>query len=243
MKLEHKPQLDLAHTQWQALQSQLLSEGVKLQYLEPQPGLPDLVFTANGAILYQGEALISHFRYPERQGEEPFFAQWLHEQGVHFHQLPQGVSFEGEGDALFWGKDLIAGYGFRSDLEAHRWISELWGLHCISVGLADPRFYHLDTCFCPLNEELAIYYPLAFDEYAQRALQALGKELIAVTEEDALSFCCNALVVGTQIILQHCSEELQRLLKSHGFEITMLDFSEFMKAGGSAKCLSLVLNA
>jgi len=241
MKLENQPQMDLAQSQWRTLQNQLLSEGVKLSFLEPQTGVPDLVFTANGALIHQGEAVLSRFRYRERQREEPHFQQWLLERQFTLHRLPEGQCFEGEGDALFWAGDLIAGYGFRSDLDSHQWIAKLWGLHCISLCLVDPRFYHLDTCFCPLNDHLALYYPPAFDSYAQRALQGLDRELIAVNEADALAFCCNALVLGNRVILQHCSRELKALLQSYGFDLVQLDFSEFMKAGGSAKCLSLTL--
>ncbi|MFL6447748.1 MAG: hypothetical protein ACJ746_08680 [Bryobacteraceae bacterium] len=64
----------------------------------------------------------------------------------------------------------------------------------------------------------------------------------AVTEEGTVHFACNAVNVGNTIILNYATPQLASRLASQGFEVIQTHMSEFMKAGGSTKCLSLRLN-
>ena len=152
--------------------------------------------------------------------------------------MPEGYHFEGAGDALFCGETLFAGYRFRSDVRSHQWIGERIGQEVLPLELVDPRFYHLDTCFCPLAPDLALYYPGAFDDYGLSVLRDRIPELIEVAADEAISFSCNAVVVGRTVILNEGAPNLAANLKERGFEVRPLGFSEFIKSGGSAKCLT-----
>jgi N-dimethylarginine dimethylaminohydrolase len=232
----------LACEQWAALHSQLVAAGAAIVEVEPAAGLPDLVFTANAALIYGDRAVISRFKHPQRQGEEPHFRRWFADQGWKIVETPAGCSFEGAGDALFCGDTLFAGYRLRSDARGHQQIGEQLGVRVLPLELVDPYYYHLDTCFCPLTADSAIYYPAAFDEYGRRVLAENIPTLVAVEEEEARSFACNAVVVGRRVITNAGCPRLHEALAERGFEPAETPLGEFVKAGGSAKCLTLRLD-
>ncbi len=151
-----------AREQWDALYTNLIDLGVAVELIEPVPGLPDLVFTANCGLVYENLFISSRFRYGVRQGEASIFERWARDRGFDVVVMPESYHFEGAGDALFCGETLIAGYRFRSDVRSHQWIGERLSREVLPLELVDPRFYHLDTCFCPLEGDLALFYPGAF---------------------------------------------------------------------------------
>jgi N-dimethylarginine dimethylaminohydrolase len=228
-----------ARQQWTALRDALEGLGVSVDLIEPVRGLPDLVFTANAGLVFRDLFIVSRFRYGVRQGEAPYFENWATSRGFQVVEPPQGYNFEGAGDALFCGETLIAGYRFRSDVRSHQWIGERLGVEVLPLELIDPRFYHLDTCFCPLAPDLALYYPGAFDEYGRSVLRDRVPHLIEVAIEEAVSFSCNAVVVGKTVLLNDGAPKLAGDLRERGFGVRLLGFSEFIKSGGSAKCLTL----
>jgi N-dimethylarginine dimethylaminohydrolase len=228
--------------QWRALHDTLGSLGVRVELLEPVPGLPDLVFTANAGLVFHGTFISSRFRYGVRQGETPHFDRWAREHGFRVVSLPSGLNFEGAGDALFCGETLFAGYRFRSDARSHQWVGEVLGVEVLPLELVDPRFYHLDTCFCPLAHGEAIYYPGAFDDYGRSVLGDRIARLIAVSAEEAVTFSCNAVVVGRTVIMNEETPKLAAALREAGYEVRPHRLTEFIKAGGSAKCLTLRLD-
>ncbi|OGI00538.1 MAG: amidinotransferase [Candidatus Melainabacteria bacterium GWF2_37_15] len=229
---------------WNELKSIIHSLGAEVLTMKPQPGLPDIVFTANAALIYRDKAVISRFRHKERQPEEKFYEAWLLEQGFKTVRLPENVNFEGAGDALFSGETLYSGYIPRSDISSHAYISEALGIRIISLELVNPRFYHLDTCFCPLTDGYVMYYDKAFDEYGNRVIEANFPEekRIVVNEEEAGLFSCNAVSISKSVIMNKTTDRLKKVLADKGFNTYEVDLSEFMKAGGSAKCLTLKLN-
>lgn len=229
---------------WNDLKNIITSLGAEVLTMQAQPGQPDIVFTANAALIYKDTAVISRFRPPERQPEEKFYAEWLQKQGFNIESLPENMNFEGAGDALFSGETLYSGYITRTDITAHTYIAYLLNLKIISLELADKRFYHLDTCFCPLSDGYLLYYPPAFDEYANKiiAKDFPEEKRIIATEEEALGFCCNAVNIDKAVIMNNTTDRLKNKLKEKGFDTYEVDLSEFMKAGGSAKCLTLKLN-
>ena len=156
--------------------------------------------------------------------------------------MPESRFFEGAGDALFCGETLIAGYRIRSDVRSQQMIGELIGREVIPLELIDDHYYHLDTCFCPLAAGEAIWFPGAFDDYGRRALAELIPTLIPVAAEEAQSFACNAVVVGRNVVTTTGCPQLHRDLKSRGYTPHETALSEFIKAGGSAKCLTLRLD-
>lgn len=228
--------------QWRSLRVLLEDSGAKISLLEPVAGLPDLVFTANAALVYHNMVVLSRFRHAERQGEEPHFAAWFEAHGFQVHRVSETSSFEGAGDALFCGDTLFAGYRIRSHARVYQGIGEKLGARVIPMELVDPYYYHLDTCFCPLAAGVAIYHPAAFDAYGQQVLRELVPELIEVREDEARRFAANAVVVGRTVITNTGCAELHRQLRARGFEPRETPLDEFVKAGGSAKCLTLRLD-
>jgi N-dimethylarginine dimethylaminohydrolase len=237
-----------AAVQWNALY-RLLTEtlSVTVELATPQPGLPDMVFTANAGLVRGSVSIPARFRHKERQGEEPHFRQWFTRHRYTLRDLPEGISFEGEGDALFDGEDydlLWAAMGFRSDAAAHSYLADILDVEVVPLGLVDERFYHLDTCFTPLPHGYFLWYPPAFDAESQaRILRHIPEpDRHALSDEDAAAFACNAIPVGeNDIVLNDASPTLTDWLNRCGFTVHATPLTEFMKAGGSAKCLVLRL--
>lgn len=238
----HKSSRDRATEQWHKL-FHIIKEHALVELVDPQPGWPDMVFTANAGLVLGKKVVLSRFFHKERQGEEPYFKQWFEAQGYTVYELPKDLPFEGAGDALLdrEGRWLWAGYGFRSELDSHSYIAKWLDIEVISLQLADERFYHLDTCFCPLNRGYLLYYPPAFDFYSNRIIEMRvpPEKRIAIGEADAVNFACNAVNVEDKVIMNKVSDDLKQRLKAVGFEVFETTLSEFLKAGGAAKCLTL----
>lgn len=240
----HRSSQERAQQQWQGLYH-LLKNLAVIDLLPPTQGVPDMVFTANAGLVLGNKFVLSRFFHPERQKEEPYFKQWFSSQGFEVLELPADLPFEGAGDALLdrGGNWLWAGYGFRSELDSHPYIAKWLDIEVLSLRLIDPRFYHLDTCFCPLTAGYLLYYPPAFDAYSNRLieLRVPQSHRIAVAEADALNFACNAVNVGQTVVLNKASDSLKQRLHQAGFTVQETPLSEFLKAGGAAKCLTLKL--
>jgi N-dimethylarginine dimethylaminohydrolase len=228
--------------QWNDLVEILKGAGATVETLTPVAGLPDLVFTANAALIFRHRAILARFRHAQRQKEEPYDAAWLTQHGFTVEAPPEGVYFEGAGDALFCGDTLFAGYRIRSDARGHQEIGQMLGVRVIPLELVDPYYYHLDTCFCPLAPAAAIWYPAAFDDYARRVLPELVGHLIDVEPEEARHFACNAVVIGRTVVTNTGCPKLHTELRRRGYMPLETPLSEFVKSGGSAKCLTLRLD-
>lgn len=238
----HKSSRDRAVEQWQKL-FHVMKEHAVVELVTPQIGVPDMVFTANAGLVLENTVVLSRFYHKERQGEEPFFQKWFEENGFTVHTLPKDLPFEGAGDALLdrEGRWLWAGYGFRSELDSHPYLAKWLDIEVLSLRLMDERFYHLDTCFCPLLDGYLLYYPPAFDSYSNRLIEMRVPEhkRIAVDEPDAVNFACNAVNINRLIIMNKASDDLRQRLENIGFQIIETPLTEFLKAGGAAKCLTL----
>jgi N-dimethylarginine dimethylaminohydrolase len=242
MKTERQADHGVAQRQWQALRAQLIAAGATIEEVPPVDGLPDLVFTANAALIFERQAVLSRFKHPQRQGEEEHFRRWLAADGFEVLDSPSQISFEGAGDALFCGDTLFAGYRQRSDALGHQQIGAMLKVRVLPLELVDSYYYHLDTCFCPLAPGIAVYFPDAFDDYGCRVLEANVPTLIEVDAEEARSFACNAVVVGRTVITNVGCPRLHDRLRAAGFLPAETPLGEFVKAGGSAKCLTLRLD-
>lgn len=232
----------LAFRQWQQLHDTLVNLGVCVETMTPQPGLPDLVFTANAGLVFHTRFLSSRFRHEVRAKESPHFDAWFAANGFAVEHLPEHTFHEGAGDALFCGDTLFAGYRTRSDASAHQWVGEKLGVRVLPLELVNPRFYHLDTCFCPLAPGEALYFPDAFDTYGKRVLYTHVPKLIAVEEPEAHRFGCNAVVVGKTVVHNSQCPRMGEALTRAGYKSVEVELDEFLKAGGSAKCLTLRLD-
>jgi len=238
----HKSSRDRAVEQWQGLY-QILKDHAIVNLVTPQKGWPDLVFTANAGLVLGKNVVLSRFLHKERQGEEPYFKQWFEENGYTVYELPKDLPFEGAGDALLdrEGRWLWAGYGFRSELDSHPYLAKWLDIEVLSLRLIDERFYHLDTCFCPLANGYLLYYPGAFDSYSNRLIEmrVAAEKRIAIEEADAVNFACNAVNVDSIVIMNKASDALKSRLAAVGFQVLETTLTEFLKAGGAAKCLTL----
>ena len=238
----HKSSRDRAVEQWTKLHHVLKDHAI-VDLVPPAKGWPDMVFTANAGLVLGDQVVLSRFFHKERQGEEPYFKAWFESQGFTVHELPQDLPFEGAGDALFdrEGRWLWAGYGFRSELDSHPYIAKWLNVEVLSLRLMDERFYHLDTCFCPLSGGYLLYYPPAFDSYSNRLIEMRvpAEKRIAIEEADAVNFACNAVNVEQTVVMNKISDRLKQRLTEAGFTVIETPLTEFLKAGGAAKCLTL----
>jgi N-dimethylarginine dimethylaminohydrolase len=237
--------LQKAAEQWEALRN-LIIDDAQVDTVQPRPGLPDMPFTANAGLVLEDTVVLSHFLYPERQGEEVHFERWFYDHNFAVLKLPATIPFEGAGDALLDRAEpvLWMGYGHRSSRQSADYVARWLDIEVLPLKLADPRFYHLDTCFCPLENGYLMYYPPAFDTVSQALITQRVAETkrIAVAEEDALHFACNAVNINDKVIINRAGSGLEKTLERVGFKLIQNELTEFMKAGGSAKCLTLRLN-
>lgn len=242
MHTERQADQPTAAAQWSDLRQILSEHGAVIELLTPVAGLPDLVFTANAAFIYRDRAICSRFRHQQRQGEEEHDAAWLSAHGFTVETLPDSHFFEGAGDALFCGDTLFAGYRMRSQAISHQLVAQRIERRVIPLELVDPYYYHLDTCFCPLAPDVAAYYPGAFDAYGKQALREYIPTLIEVDKDEARSFACNAVVIGSTVTTNIGCPFFHEQLRASGFTPIATPLGEFVKAGGSAKCLTLRLD-
>jgi len=235
----------LAKQQWQNLYD-IVSGLASVSLIAPVAGLPDMVFTANAGLVHRrddgnNDVIVSSFLHAERQPEAKHYEGFFSSHGYDVKHLGAGTIFEGAGDALFDTRGrLWVGSGIRSDPDALDEIKAVLDVEAIGVELVDPHWYHLDTAFCPLPHGQAIAYEKAFSGVSVSALNdAFGANIIWVREEEARNFACNAVAIGQAVIMHKASAELRSALEQRGFEVIETDVSEFMKSGGSCKCLTL----
>lgn len=241
----HGSSIERAKQEWQALFN-IISKHATVELVPPQPGVPDMPFSANAGLVLGDRIVLSRFLYPERQGEEPHFEEWFCSHNFAVLKLPKNIPFEGAGDALLDRKQslLWMGYGHRSSRKALTYIADWLQIDVQLLKLSDERFYHLDTCFCPLSGGYVMYFPPAFDKKSQKAIEDRVPEKlrIVVEEADALNFACNAVNIDGVVIMNQASDILVKTLEAKKFRVFQTPLSEFMKAGGSAKCLTLRMN-
>ena len=229
-----------AMRQWAQLRDIYLGLGHDVRIIEPVPGLPDMVYAANGATVVGGKVLGARFRYPQRSAEAGAYLDWFRDSG--YDDVWEADHYnEGEGDILFTGSVLLAGFGFRSDEAAAEEIGQVFGLPVRSLQLVDPRFYHLDTALCVLDSDTAMYYPAAFDSAGLAVLADTFAELIEAKDEDAEVLGLNAVSDGLHVVLPAAAGPLAAQLSAHGFEPIGIDMAELLKGGGGPKCCTLEL--
>ncbi|HTJ25904.1 MAG TPA: arginine deiminase-related protein [Candidatus Limnocylindria bacterium] len=217
----------------------------ELIQVEPTAQTPDLVFTSNAALMCGNLAIVSSFRNAERRREQPVFRAALARAGYATTFLRQ-TYFEGAGDALFdrVRPILYAGYGWRTERGATLQLQEIVSCRVLPLLLVDERFFHLDLALCPLSSGHVMAYMDAFSPHAQQLLRRAIEPgyLIEVSVDDALRLACNAVEIGDAVVMHDCSTRLRERLHAAGYRVFRTDLSEFLKSGGSAKCLTLRLD-
>lgn len=235
----------LAKRQWDNLY-RIVSDLAPVSLIEPVAGLPDMVFTANAGLVHgresgQKKVIVSSFRHAERQPETQHYEKFFASQGYRVLHLNESTIFEGAGDGLFDSQGTLwIGSGIRSVPRALDEIVDLMNVKAVGLELVNPHWYHLDTAFCPLPDGQAIAYKKAFAAKSVAALDAaFGENIIWVSDVDAENFACNAISIGRSIIMHRASAELRSVLQQRGIGVVEVDVSEFFKAGGACKCLTL----
>ncbi len=235
-----------ARDQWERLRA-ALAEIADVALMEPVPGLPDMVFTANAGVVYGRRAIVSRFGFKERRGEEPHFRAWFEANGFEVVDWPEELVFEGAGDALLdrGGPWVWSGYGQRSEEAAQAELARFYpDRELLSMRLVDPHYYHIDTCLQPLEGGHLLYFPEAFTDAGRAEIERRipADKRIPVAADEAAGFACNAVNLGDRVVMNTPSDRLRGALEAAGYEVTGVDVSEFIKAGGSTKCLVLRLD-
>ncbi|MFJ2544573.1 dimethylargininase [Microbacterium sp. NPDC087589] len=236
--------------QWQKLHDLYLELGHEVELIEPLAGYPDMVYTANGGFLIDGRAYVPKFRFVERQGEAPAFADWFRGAGYDT-VIPEEVN-EGEGDFLLVGDVILAGTGFRSTGDSHREVGEVFGREVVSLNLVDPRFYHLDTAIAVLDPVQGVqnggperaniaYLPGAFDDASRAVLEERFPDAILVSDEDGSVFGLNSASDGYNVVISPRALGFEKQLRERGYNPIMVDLSELLLGGGGIKCCTLEL--
>jgi N-dimethylarginine dimethylaminohydrolase len=237
--------------QWKAFHRTLKELGATIDLVPAVPKLPDLVFTANAAVVMDGKALVARFRHVERQGEEVHYLRAFQKlAAAHVidtvETLPPGIRLEGAGDCV-WDpvrKHFWMGYGPRSDIAALNCVEDSFGLEAVALELANPRFYHMDTALCPLSGGEVMYVPHAFtsDGLAEIRARIEPERRIELSHEDAALLAANAVNLDRAIVLSACGDGLRRRLAERGYAVHQSPLDAFGKSGGSAFCLTLRLD-
>jgi N-dimethylarginine dimethylaminohydrolase len=234
-----KVDAERALEQWERLYSVYVDAGAKVSVIEPEPGIPELVLAGDSIFLFGERAISSRFRHAERQPEVAPMARRFARRGYRLEQLPEGLHFEGNAEAIHWNGMLLGGWGVRSDRGALDYVSQRFDLELHAFQLARP-YYHLDVCLAPIDERSALYYPGAFTAQGRAQLTRLVPNLIAVTEAEAQALACNSVSVhGTVVMSTTQAPRVAELLCATGKRVVAIDVSEFQKAGGGVKCMTL----
>ncbi|AXA33945.1 dimethylarginine dimethylaminohydrolase family protein [Francisella adeliensis] len=238
MDISNKPNKKLAYEQWQRLYDTYINLGIEVYTIEQDKNLPDMVFTANAGIVENNTFICSNFAPPERKPEEDLFQKWFFENNYNVKTLKNHQS--GEGDALYYNDKMYCGYGYRSDLKAYDEISEIIDTEIVPLKIVDPYFYDLDLLFCPLGNRGCLSYLNGFAQESQDIIGVLPNNII-LSPYEVKKHLCNSVYVDGKLIMNSCNDQLRKKLFKLDIEPIIIDISEFGKAGGGLKCLTLKL--
>ncbi len=242
-----QPDPGLAMAQWQEMVATLRGAGARVEVLPQREDAPDMVFAMNlglGVVrpgTGERHVVLSHMRHPQRRMETGSAQAWFADRGHATSYVGRdGVGAHLEaGDAFAFGDALVVGYGPRTEELALKHLAGDLGVRVRGLRITHPGMYHLDLAFCPLDERRALVCPAALDDASARALMRLVPEPLVLTEAEALTtFAANSVVVGRTVVMPACPPRVRTQLEAWGFEVVVVDVSEFHKAGGSIRCLT-----
>ena len=241
MHPEDPTDTSLALRQWQTLYDTYVALDFTVHLIDSIPGLPDMVYAANGGFVLDGIAYGAKFHYPERQPEGPAYMDWFRSIGLDVRE-PEQVN-EGEGDFLLVGDTILAASGFRSDTSSHQEIAEIYGREVVSLNLVNPSYYHLDTALAVIDPATIAYLPSAFDERSLSILRQRYPDAIIATEEDAAILGLNSFSDGHNVVIAERATTFAQDLRARGYKPIGVDLSELLLGGGGVKCCTLELRA
>jgi N-dimethylarginine dimethylaminohydrolase len=235
-----QPDPAAARAQWQRLVRALREAGAQVETLAQRPDAPDMVYAMNLGLVVGGRVVLSHMRFAERRMESASSQPWFLAHGFAMAYVGRdgvGAHFEA-GDAFAFGDSLVVGYGPRTEELGLKHLATELDVRVRGVRLTHPGMYHLDLAFCPLDSNRAMVCPSAFDDASARAILDLVPEALGLTEEEALTFCANSVVVGRKVLMPSCPDRVRTRLEDWGFDVGLVDVSQFHKGGGSIRCLT-----
>ena len=241
MHPEDPTDTSLALKQWTVLYDTYVDLGFAVHLIDSLPGLPDMVYAANGGFVLDGIAYGAKFHYPERQPEGPAYMDWFRSQGLDVRE-PESTN-EGEGDFLLVGDTILAASGFRSDTSSHQEIADIYGRDVVSLQLVNPSYYHLDTALAVIDPTTIAYLPSAFDEASLSILRERYPDAIIATEEDAAFLGLNSFSDGHNVVIAERATTFAKDLAERGYNPIGVDLSELLLGGGGVKCCTLELRA
>ena len=241
MHPEDPTDTSLALKQWDVLYETYQNLGFDVQLIEGLPGLPDMVYAANGGFVVEGIAYGAKFHYPERGPEGPAYMDWFREHGFDVREPVE--TNEGEGDFLLVGDTILAASGFRSDTGSHQEIAAIYGREVVSLQLINPSYYHLDTALAVIDPTTIAYLPSAFDEPSLAILRERYPDAIIATEEDASILGLNSFSDGHNVVIAERATTFARDLADRGYNPIGVDLSELLLGGGGVKCCTLELRS
>ena len=230
-----------AMDQWRSLVQVYKSLGIQVDVIDQVEGQPDMVFAADQGIVQGNQVLLSNFRCKERQGESRHYAQWFKENKFELLEIKRNEYFEGGGECLPWKDIYFIGTGFRSIHSSIHYMEKKLKKKIVELELINERFYHLDTCLFPINNEIVFYYEKGFSKKSLIVLKKMIPHFVAMTDEEATAFCSNSIVTGNKVVCHKSPSTFKEKLKVYGYETIELDVSEFLKAGGGVHCLTNIL--
>lgn len=251
-------QVDLtkAQTQWRELVAAYSRITDKVHTLEGHADLPDMVFCANQTLPFRDAnghpaVLLSTMKNPSRKPEVAHFEPFFKGQGYRLiRQEGHAECLEGMGDVIHVpphsGRPVplfAAGFGQRTSRRALDWVASQTRMPVCAFELANPRFYHLDTCLSVLRGDTALACREGFTSEGWALLQALFPVLIEcpLAEADSPGFACNSHSPdGLHVVIQAGNSVTRALLAKAGFQVIEVDTSEFIKAGGSVFCMKMM---
>lgn len=238
---------DRALAQWSAMHDAFRDSGLTCMVLEASSELPDLCFTANPSFVVpttadRREIWLANMRYRARAQESQLHAGFFHAAGYLLKTMPADVGrFEGHGDGLWHpGRFLLhAGVGSRTEARAWEVLQEYYPeLDILLYELQDGDCYHLDTALATLSETGALIVPSAFSAEGLELLRAAFPDAIELSAAQGSALLGNAFCAdGQTVFLPAGDPELAATIEAKGFQVVVLDLSEFHKAGGSVFCL------
>ncbi|MCW2710981.1 MAG: amidinotransferase [Marmoricola sp.] len=247
MHLDDQPDPVRTRDQWLAIVAAIEAAGGTVKVMPQLPDAPDMVYAMNLGLALEaaeeGEAsqvVLSHMLHPQRRMETPAASEWFAAQGFDRRTIGRdgvGAHFEA-GDAFAWRGELVVGYGPRTEELGLKHLSGELGVSVRGIRITNPGMYHMDIGFCPLDDTRAMVCPDAYDEASAVALLALVPEALVLTEEEALTFCANSIVIGRTVVMPACPDRVRTQLEEWGFEVVVVEVGEFLKGGGAIRCLT-----
>lgn len=231
--------VELAMKQHKEFEELLKKHGVEVIKLPSSEQFPEQVFTRDIGFTVGDDIFVAEMASDIRKGEEDVLEGWLEEEDISYLTTTNRV--EG-GDVIVDRSKVYVGVSSRTSNEAIQKLKVDLPQHEIIKVPFNEKYLHLDCVFNILSPEVGLIFPKALDE---KTVEMLSKsyKLIEVSEEEQFSMGTNVLSIGQgKVFSLPQNANVNEAMRSHGFEVIEVDFSEIIKSGGSFRCCSMPLN-